>query len=173
MNIVLIGYRGTGKSTVSRILAFKLKRRLVKTDQRIVEEAGMSIPRLVAEKGWPAFRELEASVVERVAETARDSVIDCGGGVVLNAENIRRLKKEGRTVLLTADLQTILKRIKNDPNRPPLKDGLTFEEEQKQILAERGPLYRGAADLTCDTTLKRPPETAGEIMQRFKKEGWI
>ncbi len=173
MNIVLIGYRGTGKSTVSRILAFKLRRTLVKTDQKIVERAGVSIPRLVEQKGWEAFRRLEAEVVERVAQTTRDSVIDCGGGVVLNEENVRRLKQAGKTVLLTAAFETILKRIKNDPNRPPLKQGMTFEEEQRKILAEREARYNAAADLVFDTTLKRPPETAGEIMDRFQQEGWI
>lgn len=173
MNIVLIGYRGTGKSTVSRILAHKLHRILIKTDRLIVEKAGRTIPRLVKESGWDEFRKIEASVVQRVAQTTVDSVIDCGGGVVLNAENILSLKRKGKIVLLTAGFEMILKRIKNDPNRPPLKDGLTFEEEQRVILSEREPKYAAAADLVFDTTTKRPPETADDIMDRLQEEGWI
>ena len=71
MNIVLIGYRGTGKSTVSRILAFKLKRKLVRIDRLIAESAGVSIPDLVREQGWEAFRRIESAIVERVSASKR------------------------------------------------------------------------------------------------------
>jgi shikimate kinase len=173
MNIVLLGYRGTGKSVISRILAQKLNRKLIRIDERIAQSAGMSIPKIVEQEGWPKFREIESRLVEEIASEERDSVIDCGGGVVLDDRNMVCLKREGKAVLLKADLKTILRRIKNDPNRPPLKEGVSFEEEQKIILAEREPKYLVAADMVCDTTRQKPAETVAEIIEFFQKKAWI
>jgi shikimate kinase len=173
MNIVLLGYRGTGKSVISRILARKLKRKLVSIDKEIVRSAGMPIPQIVQKWGWPKFREIESRIVREVSESEQEAVIDCGGGVVLDDQNIACLKKLGRVVVLRADLQTLLKRIKNDPNRPPLKEGLSFEEEQKIILKEREPKYQSAADMTLDTSSQKAMTTAMEIIKFFQKKKWI
>ena len=144
MNIVLLGYRGTGKSVVSKKLSHKLRRRLYKIDDLISESAGKSIPE-----------------------------IDCGGGVVLNDANIENLKKDGVCIVLTANLETIIKRIKHDQNRPPLEVGLSFEEEQKIIIEEREGKYRAAADFICNTSNRRPVETVEEITEFLKTKGWI
>ena len=171
MNIVLMGYRGTGKSTVAGILSQRLKRKLYTIDALIVKSAGMPIARIVGEWGWPRFREIESSVVREISAEA--AVIDCGGGVVLEPRNVAHLQRAGKIVLLTAGFKTILNRIHKDPNRPPLKDGLSFAEEQRQVLAEREPKYRAAADLVCDTTQVSPQETAAEIIGLFKKKSWL
>lgn len=171
MNIVLMGYRGTGKSTVADILSRWLERKLYDVDALIVKSAGMSIAQIVGEWGWPRFREIESSVVLGISGEA--AVIDCGGGVVLEPRNVAHLKRAGKIVLLTAEFETILARIDKDPSRPPLKNGLSFEEEQRQVLAEREPKYRAAADLVCDTTRISPEETAGEIIGFFKKKSWL
>ena len=173
MNIVLLGYRGTGKSVISKILAKKLQRKLVSIDKEIAQSAGLPIPQIVQKWGWPRFREIESRIILEVSAREREAVIDCGGGVVLDDQNIACLKKQGRAVLLRADLQTLMKRIKNDPNRPPLKEGLSFEEEQKIIMAEREPKYLSAADMICDTTSKKPVATALEIIEFFQKKKWI
>lgn len=173
MNIVLLGYRGAGKSEVAILLSVKLGRKVFSTDQMIIADAGLTIPGIVEKWGWPRFREMESEVVEKVAAQAKDSVIDCGGGVVLNDNNIQRLKRDGKTVLLKADFETILKRIGEDKNRPPLKEGLSFEEEQKKVLSEREGKYRAAADFECDTTTKSPEETADSIIEYFKQQNWI
>jgi shikimate kinase len=173
MNIVLLGYRGTGKSTVAGLLSQMLKRELFDIDALIARSAGMSIPRIVEREGWPRFRELEAQAVRQAARDARDAVIDCGGGVVLNQDNVAVLRKTGRTAVLTASFETILRRIERDPNRPPLKAGMSFEEEQRQALAEREPLYRAAADLVCDTSRVASEKTAREIIGHFAEKGWI
>ena len=173
MNIVLFGYRGAGTSEVAVILSLKLDRAVFNTDQMIVADAGMTIPGIVEEWGWPRFREIESEVVEKVAAQAKDSVIDCGGGVVLNDNNIERLKRDGKTVLLKADFETILKRIGEDKNRPPLKEGMSFEEEQRKVLSEREEKYHAAADFECDTTTKSPEETADIIIEHFKRQNWI
>ncbi|MBI4384005.1 MAG: shikimate kinase [Nitrospinae bacterium] len=173
MNIVLLGYRGTGKSSVARFLAKNLKRKLFCIDELIVESAGMPVPQIVGELGWPGFREIERRVVEEVSGRENDAIIDCGGGVVLDDRNVRNLRKNGKTVLLTASFEAILKRIHRDPNRPPLKEGLSFEEEQRQIIEERADKYRAAADMLVDTTRGKPGETAMYIIRRFKEMAWI
>ncbi|MFQ5482997.1 MAG: shikimate kinase, partial [Nitrospinaceae bacterium] len=152
MNIVLLGYRGTGKSVVGRLLARRLHRPLYCLDDRIVQRAGMPIPEIVSRLGWPGFRELEAVAVKTVSQEAREGIIDCGGGVVLNPKNVERLREHGRTVLLTADFDVLLERLRPDANRPPLKNGLSFEEGQRQVLLERENRYLAAADFICDTT---------------------
>jgi len=87
MNIVLIGYRGTGKSVVGELLARKLNRETVSMDAEIVKKAGMSIPEFVEKNGWPGFRDLETEVARELA--ARDNIIvDCGGGIIERPENI-------------------------------------------------------------------------------------
>jgi len=173
MNIVLLGYRGTGKSVIGKILAQKLKRPLFRLDDRIAQLAAMPIPKIVSEWGWPRFREMESRVVEEVCGQAQDAVIDCGGGVILGDQNILHLRKNGKTVLLKADFNTIMKRIKNDANRPPLKPGMSFEEEQKAILLEREAKYLAAADMICDTTHLKPKEIAQAIIEYFKRKSWI
>ncbi len=173
MNIVLLGYRGTGKSVVSKILSHKLKRQLFSIDNLIVLKAGLPIPEIVEQSGWPRFRELESGVVEQMAADTRDAIIDCGGGVVLNDRNIELLKRHGKVVLLTADMETLLKRLRRGAHRPPLKEGLSFEEEHKKVCAERQGKYQAAADMVCDTSHKRPIDTVQEIVDNFKKQSWV
>ena len=169
VNIVLLGYRGTGKSVVANILAKMLRRNVFSIDRMIIDHAGMKIPEIVEKFGWPRFREIEADMVIKAVTKAKDAIIDCGGGVVLNDENIRILKQDGKTVLLMASLDTIIDRVKKDPNRPPLLDGLSFEEEQKRVLSEREAKYNAAADFKCDTTFVKPEETCNKIIKHFAK----
>ena len=171
MNIVLIGYRGTGKSTVAKILSRRLKRRLYNVDALIVKSVGMSIRNVVDTFGWPRFREIESSIIREVSNDCL--IIDCGGGVVLNPQNIQHLRKNGKIVLLTADFQTILNRIIKDPNRPPLKNGLSFEDEQRQVFAERKSKYLAAADMVCDTTQTPSEVTSDKIIYFFNEKSWV
>ena len=173
MNIVLIGYRGTGKSSVSKILAGTLHCQRYGLDEEIVRQAGKSILEIVEQEGWDRFREIEREVVERISSEARNSVIDCGGGVVMDERNVIDLKRNSKVVLLTSSLEKIMQRINRDTNRPSLREGLSFEEEQYQILNEREPKYRAAADCVFETTYHNPRQTAIKIIEYFKKEGWI
>ena len=173
LNIVMLGYRGTGKSVIGKILSKELRRKLYKIDDLIVQAAGKPIPEIVKEDGWPGFRKLESDIVCRVAGEARDSIIDCGGGVVLDDKNMSLLKDAGKCVLLTASLPVIMQRIQKDQNRPALEGGLSFEEEQKKNLADRHEKYQASADFICDTTSRRPGETVHEIIGYFKKQGWL
>ncbi len=173
MNIVLIGYRGTGKSVISRILADTLHCRRLSIDEEIVRQAGKPISEIVEQDGWTGFRKIERELVKKVSAETANSVIDCGGGVVLDELNVADLKRKGKVILLISSLEKIMERIRQDVNRPPLVEGLSFEEEQRQILSERDPKYRAAADCIFDTTYLKPRQTAMKIIELFKKKGWI
>lgn len=168
MNIVMLGYRGTGKSVISKILSDKLNRKLYKIDEMISKSACKSIREIVEQEGWERFRKRESDIVAEVSAMAKNSIIDCGGGVVLSDMNIANLKKGGVCIVLTASLEIIMRRIRNDRNRPPLKSGVSFEEEQTRIFAEREGKYRAAADFMCDTSHRKPRETAGDISKFLK-----
>tara|TARA_Y100001960_G_scaffold42554_1_gene41868 strand:- start:89 stop:604 length:516 start_codon:yes stop_codon:yes gene_type:complete len=169
----MLGYRGTGKSVISKILSEKLRMKLYKIDKMVSELSGKSIPEMVEQDGWESFRKLESEIVAEVSNKAKNSIIDCGGGVILNDTNIVNLKREGICILLTASLETIIKRIRHDKNRPCLETGLSFEEEQRKIIADRESSYRIAADFICDTSQRRPIETAEKIAEFLRIEGWI
>jgi shikimate kinase len=145
MNIVLIGYRGTGKSTVGRLLAARLGRELVSTDVEIVKRAKCTIPEIVAQHGWEYFRDLESDICRELA--SRDQiVIDTGGGAILRPQNVEALKENGALFWLTASVETIAKRIGDDNQRPSLTGAKSFVDEIQDVLRERTPTYQAAAD---------------------------
>jgi len=167
MNLVLIGYRGTGKSTVAALLGARLGMDVVSLDQEIVREAGRSIPEIVAAHGWPHFRDLEAAVTQRVA--ARDHlVIDSGGGVILRAENVANLRHHGTLFWLRASVPVIVARIGGGTDRPALTAGKTFTEEVEDVLRERTPLYEAAAHHQIDTDTANPSEIADTIVRLYR-----
>ena len=173
MNIVLIGYRGTGKSVISKILADILHCRCYSLDEEITQQAGKSIREIVEQEGWERFREIERGVVEKVSSEVRNSIIDCGGGVVLDERNVADLRRSGKVVLLISSFEKIIQRISRDLRRPPLEATLSFEEEQRKALSERDPKYRAAADYVFETTDLKPSQTAMKIIEHFKKKSWI
>jgi len=161
MNIVLIGYRGTGKSTVGRLFAARVGRKLVSTDAEIVKRAQRTIPEIVAQQGWDYFRDLESDICRELA--SRDQlVIDTGGGAILRDQNVEVLKKDGILFWLTASVETIAKRIGGDNQRPPLTGTKSFIDEIQDVLRERTPKYRAAADhiiRTDDRSINQLVET--------------
>jgi shikimate kinase len=163
MNIVLIGYRGTGKSHVGRLLAERLGLTYVGMDGAIVASAGMPIPEIVAREGWPAFRDRESAEVRKV--TDRDGlVIDTGGGVIERQENVDLLRKSGHVVWLKASVATIVSRIQGDTQRPSLTGAKSFTEEVAEVLERRTPAYAAAAQITVDTDALTPEEIVDRIM---------
>ena len=163
MNIVLIGYRGTGKSSVAKILAHRLGRRLVSTDAEVVAKSGRSIPDIVQAHGWEHFRGLESEICRQVGEED-GLVIDTGGGAILREENVKVLKKNGIVFWLTAAVPTIVARIASDTNRPSLTGGKSFVDEVSDVLIERTPRYRAAADHTLATDSELPTDIAARIL---------
>lgn len=163
MNVSLIGYRGTGKSTIAAIMAERSGMPVVSLDQAIVAKAGMPIPEIVEKNGWEHFRDLESEVLAEAA--ARDGLIlDCGGGIILREKNRETLKKAGPVVWLTASIEAIVERIKEDTNRPSLT-GKSFIEEISEVLEERTPLYRDASTHVVPTGDSSPEKTAETILE--------
>lgn len=166
MNIILMGYRGCGKTTVGRIVAEKLQRPFFDTDAMIQERLGKTIREIVADEGWEAFRELERSAVKELAEW-EGCIIALGGGAVLDQQNVKELKRNGFFLWLTADAVTIAGRLKNDrasnAQRPSLS-GTDTGAEIEILLREREPVYRLVADRVIDTTGRSVDEVAAEIM---------
>lgn len=165
MNVVLIGYRGTGKTSVGKRLAGKLHVSFYDTDEIVETAAGRSIKEMVREKGWEYFRKREKDAVRDAASQERD-VIATGGGAVMDAENADILKKNGILIWLFADARTIVGRIENDSRsctqRPSLSGG-DLLQETIHILEEREPVYRRLADFSVDTTARGIDETVDEI----------
>jgi shikimate kinase len=172
MNIVLIGYRCTGKTTIGGLLAARLGWPLVDTDTLIQERAGKSIKEIVAAGGWPEFRRLEREAVTQVA--ASDcQVISAGGGAVLDEANRGALRKAGRVVLLTASAETIWQRMKADPKtlaeRPNLTDAGGLSEVRK-VLADRQAAYQAARHIEIATDALDPEEVTERIEKWFAAE---
>ena len=164
MNIVLIGYRGTGKSVVGRILAQRLNMDYVGMDAAIVERAGMAIPQIVEKLGWPGFRDLETRVVLDLA--GRDNlIVDTGGGVIERPENIPALEKNGRIFWLKASVDTIVRRIQGDDQRPALTESKSFTDEVAEVLERRVSRYQAAARHAIDTDALTPEQVADEVIR--------
>ena len=163
MNLVLIGYRGTGKSVVGVILARRLRMRYIGMDAAIVENAGISIPEIVEKYGWPGFRDLESEQVRKLA--ALDNlVIDTGGGVIEREENIEVLQKNAMIFWLRARVCTIVSRIQGDNQRPSLTSGKSFTDEVAEVLERRTPRYQSAANHEIETDNLTPEQIADRII---------
>ncbi len=166
MNIVLIGYRGTGKSSVGKILAERLQRRMVSTDAEVVRRASLSIPEIVKQSGWDHFRDLESEVCQDLA--GQDGlIIDTGGGAVLRQQNVARLKTNGTLFWLTADVATIAARIGGDSQRPSLTGSKSFIEEIDDVLRERTPIYAAAADHVVATDGRSLADVVATILAQL------
>ena len=166
MNVVLIGYRGTGKSTVGKLVAERLGRVLISTDAEIVKSAVQSIPEIVEQHGWEYFRDLETKICQDLAGR-NGVVIDTGGGAILRSQNIEGLKRTGKLFWLTAPVESIAKRIGADTQRPSLTGTKSFIDEIQDVLRERTPKYQAAADYIIETDGKSTAQVADEILARL------
>lgn len=171
MNIVLIGMRGSGKTAVGKLLAERLGKRFIEMDELIVQRAELSIPEIVSRYGWEKFREVEEEIAREVAEL--DEVVNAtGGGVVTREKNIGELKKKGKLVWLKVSLDTLLKRIGDDPSRPSLT-GRSQREDMEVVLTERSPVYERVADVIIDTEDKAPEEIVEVIVKICTERGLV
>jgi len=154
MNIVLIGYRGAGKTTVGRRLAARLKMTFVDTDDLIEERQGAPISAIVKSHGWGHFRKLERSTIEDISK-GDHLIIAPGGGAVLDTDNVSVLRKNGVIIWLKADKQTLLKRMNQDPGtntRRPTLTGKGTSEELKEVMSLREPIYERVSEIQIDTS---------------------
>ncbi|RJG26035.1 shikimate kinase [Paenibacillus thiaminolyticus] len=138
-SIVLIGFMGTGKSTVGTQLAEQLKLRFCDLDEEIVSRTGQSIPDIFAERGEAYFREQEGRILSLLLGEEAPKIIATGGGAVLKEENRKRMKEQATVIHLTAEEATIVERVRQDRNRPLLQGDV--EERVRRLMAERRGLY--------------------------------
>ena len=153
MNIYLIGYRGTGKTTFGKRLADHLSWDFIDSDDEIVNSSGMTISEIVNNKGWNKFREIERQTIKRISKMEK-CIIATGGGVILDPINISRMQASGKIVWLKATPETIKARLIEDDNTADLRPALTekgLDDEIVETLSEREPLYRNAMDFDFDT----------------------
>ena len=169
MNIVLIGYRGTGKTAVGRALSKSLGMSFYDIDTYIEEKLGRPISDMVAGEGWAFFRAREKEAIREIS-SFEDSVIATGGGAVLDKDNVACLRRNGSFVFLKADIDTMIQRIERDDSssqqRPKLLNCGLYEETGA-LLNERMPIYEQVADFSVDTTNLAIDEVVERIVQRL------
>ncbi|RJR47010.1 MAG: shikimate kinase [Desulfobacteraceae bacterium] len=167
MNIVLIGYRASGKTSVGRRVAELLGYSFYDTDETVMKSAGKTIRQIVEEGGWPLFREFEKNAIAGISLSDR-CVVAFGGGAVLDEDNVKRFSENGLFLWLKADVETVLNRMKkdvrNDEQRPPLSGGSSWEEVA-ETLRSREELYRKHADFIVDTGNRSIQEVSEEIQR--------
>jgi len=165
-NIYLCGMIGSGKTTIGSRLAHELELPFYDLDREMDRILGHSFHRLVQEKGWVAFRELEYSICKRFAR--REKCLIClGGGTVRYEWNMDVLRGSGFFILLTASLDELVQRVRT-AERPRVTAGTTLEEDLRTIWEQSEEKYRRAADLTCDTDGKSVEQIAAELLPAIR-----
>lgn len=170
MNIVLIGYRATGKTTLARLLADRLGWHWVDLDVEIERRAGKSISQIFAQDGETVFRDWETKVVADYCGQDR-WVIAAGGGAPLREDNRRAMRQGGKVIWLTASPETIYRRMTTDPTtgaRRPNLTALGGLEEIVHLLQQREPIYRQTADWIVDTENKSPQDVVRDILAHLQ-----
>jgi shikimate kinase len=163
-NVILVGFMGAGKSSVGRLLARRLGRCFVETDDMITAKEGRPIPEIFTVKGEPHFRALEDEAV-RLLALKRGDVIATGGGLPCRDGRVEALQALGTVVWLAGDLTTLCERALRSGNRPMLQ-GKT-REEIESLYKSREPFY-AKADLSVDTTHLNPDQVAAEVWKMLQ-----
>jgi shikimate kinase len=161
-NIILIGFMGSGKSSIGRMVAKRMGFQFVDTDRLIEERAGKSIPETFAEQGEEAFRDLETAAIESLVHFKR-CVISTGGGAVLREKNRALLRELGFVVLLTASAEVLWERVSRNTRRPLLQTE-NPRETLSQMLAARREVYEAAAEFVLDTSHFSHGRSAQEVI---------
>ncbi|MCI8876765.1 MAG: shikimate kinase [Lachnospiraceae bacterium] len=166
-NIFLIGFMGTGKSTVSKELKKMLSMECMEMDDMIVERQGMPISDIFEKYGEDYFRDIESGLLVELKEK-NNVIVSCGGGVVLRRENIGHMKDSGRVVLLSATPQTVYDRVKNTTSRPVLNGNMNVGYIG-ELMEKRREKYEKAADIVIVTDGKSTKEVCREIVDALEK----
>jgi shikimate kinase len=164
-NIALIGFMGTGKTSVGRLVAEQLHFQYLDTDEMIQAATGKTIPEIFANCGEPAFRELEEKTVGELA-TKTQTVISCGGGLPVAPQNLASLKTHALVVCLWATPAKIWERVKNQTHRPLLHDP-DPQKKIRELLAMREPFYK-QADILLNTELRSLREVAQQVIHQYR-----
>jgi shikimate kinase len=171
MNIVLIGYRCSGKTEVGKILASELGRDFLDTDSLIEKNMGCSIESIASSGGWDHFREIEKGVIREVSR--KDNlVVATGGGVVMDKENVKELKRNGWIVWLNGNVEIFEERMDKEQISGRIRPSLTGGDPLREIgevLRIRRPLYEEAYDRVVDTSALSVGQVAGRIIQALPR----
>lgn len=162
-NLYLTGFMGCGKTTVARAFRELYGREIIEMDERIAEEAGMTIPEIFARQGEEAFRAMETSLLDSLQDK-KGLVVSCGGGAVLRQENVDRMRQNGCIVCLKASPEVILERVSRNNDRPVLEGKKTLSGI-RELMESRRPAYERAASLVIETDGKSAAEICEEILQ--------
>jgi len=171
--LALVGYRGTGKTTVGRVLSERLDWRFADADHEVEHSAGKSIATMFIEDGEPAFRDWEERIVAELCTRAK-TVIATGGGAVLRESNRVALRSVGFVAWLTADPETLSRRLSRDHGRPNARPALTAAGtlgEIADVLAVRVPFYRAVSDLEVDTVGRTVHEVVQAVLRAWSGGG--
>jgi len=167
--LFLIGYRGSGKSAVARLLAERLGWTWLDADAVLEQRQGRTIRQIFADDGEGKFRDIEAAILAELCCLCERHVIATGGGVILRSDNRQRLKQSGTVVWLTADPATLWQRLQDDAatleRRPNLTTGGLAEIEA--VLRAREPFYAECAHLAVETAGRSPEDVVGAILERL------
>ncbi|MBI2194114.1 MAG: shikimate kinase [Planctomycetes bacterium] len=173
MNLYLIGYRCTGKSTIGRRIAEAMGRPFIDADDVLEKRTGRSIREIFATDGEARFRDLESECLAEIAGTHRCAIVATGGGVILRPENVQRMKNSGCVVLLEADAETIHERLAADGRtvgQRPRLTGKNSREEIQELLAARASFYAAAAEARYNTAVRPAAEVAAEIVLHLQSK---
>ena len=166
-NIVLIGFMGAGKSTISDFLRTVFAMEVIEMDQIIAEREEMSISDIFETYGEEYFRDLETKLLIEM-QSHKNAVISCGGGAALREKNVAEMKKNGRVVLLTATPETIFERVKDSNDRPVL-NGRKNVKGISELMEQRREKYEAAADIVINTDDKTVLQICEELVQRLQE----
>ena len=164
-NLVLIGFMGSGKSTVGKLLAKVLEMKFVDTDEEIEKEQGCSVQEIFSKKGEAHFRNLEKEMCIKLAK-ANNTVISTGGGIILNKENIDNLKNDAVVFFLDVNKKTLYNRLITSKGRP-LLEGDELWAKINNVLGERIDRYRAYADFVVKVGKEVPYETMEDIKKLY------
>ena len=170
LNLFLIGYRCSGKSSVGRVLAEELSRSFVDTDSLLVAQQRMSIKEIVGAHGWEGFRQMEHLILKKVC-TLHGQVVATGGGIVLNDDNVILMQKSGKIIWLRAKLETIKTRMLQDKDTQAFRPALALNDsisEIEETLQSREPLYQKAMDFLVDTDDRDIRAITGIIVEKIR-----
>jgi shikimate kinase len=170
MNLFLIGYRCSGKTTIGKSIAETIDRPFVDADTMLVSDCGKPIKDIVDTEGWDAFRRMERSTLAQICNKDRQ-VVATGGGVVLDADNVAAMQASGVVIWLSATAETIQKRMQQDKSTGDFRPALTDKGRMAEIegmLLERNPYYESACDFSIQTDDTAVDEISAIIIQRIQ-----
>jgi shikimate kinase len=161
-NIFLVGLMGSGKTTIGKLIAKKLRYKFIDTDLLMEEKTGVKVPLIFEYEGEEGFRKREAKILSEVLRLD-NIILATGGGIVLSDNNRQQLKERGNVIYLNAEINELAKRLSNDKTRPLLQN-TDIKEKLKELMGHRSFLYESIADSIIQTKNKRAPDIANEII---------